>query len=85
LGNLIDHTTNSVIVLHNTAVPSLGLVENRTYGVLGLGRAEGVGVTRHLTPCWTTAAGHMNQLVSAAADKTHHDRLFVGEILKAAL
>jgi hypothetical protein len=41
--------------------------------VSGLEHAEGVVVTRHLKPNWTTAAGHTNSL--ARIRKTHRNLL----------
>ena len=52
-----------------------GVLKNLLNVVSGLGCAEGAGVTRHLTPCWTMAAGHTNPLASAAADKTCRNML----------
>ena len=50
-----------------------GLLTNPNYVVSGLGHAESVVVTRHLTPCWTTAAGHTNSLTRIR--KTHRNTL----------
>ena len=51
----------------------MGLLINPDYVVSGLGHAESVVVIRHLTPCWTTAAGHTNSLTRIR--KTHHNTL----------